>query len=77
MPAAAPAPIAPVLGSAGLTGPAEVTPAPVSAPALPPAAAAPAGNLPPELALFAEPGKAIRRIVIFYRDGTFADYQPE
>ena len=31
----------------------------------------------PELALFAEPGKAIRRIVIFYRDGTFADYQPE
>ncbi len=34
-------------------------------------------GLPPELALFAEPGKAIRRIVIFYRDGTFADYQPE
>jgi hypothetical protein len=26
---------------------------------------------------FAEPGKAIRRIVIFYRDGSFADYQPE
>jgi DNA-binding XRE family transcriptional regulator len=25
----------------------------------------------------AEPGKAIRRIVIFYRDGSFADYQPE
>jgi hypothetical protein len=22
-------------------------------------------------------GKAIRRIVIFYRDGSFADYQPE
>ncbi len=34
-------------------------------------------GIPPELALFAEPGKAIRRIVIFYRDGTFADYQPE
>lgn len=29
------------------------------------------------LAGFAEPGKAIRRIVIFYRDGSFADYQPE
>ncbi|MGI4832503.1 MAG: helix-turn-helix domain-containing protein [Janthinobacterium lividum] len=24
-----------------------------------------------------EPGKAIRRIVVFYRDGSFADYQPE
>ena len=34
----------------------------------------------PEAALLpfmAEPGKAIRRIVIFYRDGSFADYQPE
>lgn len=29
------------------------------------------------LAPLAEPGKAIRRIVIFYRDGSFADYQPE
>ncbi|MET4106136.1 helix-turn-helix domain-containing protein [Hymenobacter sp. UYP22] len=25
----------------------------------------------------AEPGKRIRRIVIFYQDGTFSDYQPE
>ena len=25
----------------------------------------------------AEPNKAIRRIVIFYQDGTFSDYQPE
>jgi transcriptional regulator with XRE-family HTH domain len=25
----------------------------------------------------AEPGKRIRRIVIFYQDGTFADYQPD
>lgn len=40
-------------------------------------AAVPAVGAPPELALFAEPGKAIRRIVIFYRDGTFSDYQPE
>ena len=28
-------------------------------------------------ALFAGAGKPIRRIVIFYRDGSFADYQPE
>ena len=28
-------------------------------------------------ALFAGVGKPIRRIVIFYRDGSFADYQPE
>lgn len=27
--------------------------------------------------LVAEPNKAIRRIVIFYQDGTFSDYQPE
>lgn len=26
---------------------------------------------------FAEPGKTIRRIVIFYHDGTFSDFQPE
>ncbi|HEX8349404.1 MAG TPA: helix-turn-helix domain-containing protein [Hymenobacter sp.] len=26
---------------------------------------------------FAEPDKAIRRIVIFYQDGTFTDYRPE
>ncbi|OUJ71789.1 helix-turn-helix domain-containing protein [Hymenobacter crusticola] len=26
---------------------------------------------------FAEPNKAIRRIVIFYQDGTFTDYRPE
>jgi len=52
-------------------------------------AAAPAANyqsvmqkaaapLPPPAALaFAEPDKAIRRIVIFYQDGTFTDYRPE
>ena len=28
-------------------------------------------------ALFADPEKPIRRIVIFYRDGSFADYRPE
>lgn len=37
--------------------------------------ASPAGS---ELARsLATPGKGIRRIVIFYQDGTFADYQPE
>ncbi|MGI4872973.1 MAG: helix-turn-helix domain-containing protein [Janthinobacterium lividum] len=40
----------------------------------------PASGMPPvaaAAAMFGEPGKAIRRIVIFYRDGSFADYQPE
>ncbi|MBG8553944.1 helix-turn-helix domain-containing protein [Hymenobacter guriensis] len=32
-------------------------------------------NMP--LAALAEPDKAIRRIVIFYQDGTFSAYQPE
>ncbi|WP_245328193.1 hypothetical protein [Hymenobacter aquaticus] len=39
-------------------------------------AQAPAG-LDTSVLAFAEPGKKIRRIVIFYQDGTFADYQPE
>jgi transcriptional regulator with XRE-family HTH domain len=34
--------------------------------------------MPPTAAMaFAEPDKAIRRIVIFYQDGTFTDYRPE
>ena len=32
---------------------------------------------PPPVPAFAEPGKSIRRIVIFYQDGTFTDYRPE
>ncbi|WP_151088728.1 helix-turn-helix domain-containing protein [Hymenobacter baengnokdamensis] len=48
--------------------PAERSPSPV--PVSAPAAAAPLPSL-------TEPGKAIRRIVIFYRDGSFADYCPE
>ena len=61
---------------------AAVEPAPLpSAPTEHPVAAPPvtpstAPSLDAALA-FAEPGKAIRRIVIFYRDGSFADYQPE
>jgi transcriptional regulator with XRE-family HTH domain len=69
------------------------TPAPVAAPVaeqevvlptqveLPeqavPTAPVPASPVDPAAALFAMPGKAIRRIVIFYQDGSFADYQPE
>jgi hypothetical protein len=32
---------------------------------------------PAALSFLGEPGKAIRRIVIFYRDGSFSDYVPE
>lgn len=38
---------------------------------------APAAASPTAAALFAGAEKPIRRIVIFYRDGSFADYQPE
>ena len=58
-----------------LPGPAAMASVTTTAPT--PAGVSTATGIPPELALFAEPGKAIRRIVIFYRDGTFADYQPE
>lgn len=66
--------------------------APVAAPAAPPATEAPPATAPIQMPVLpspaatdaampaqslAEPGKAIRRIVIFYRDGSFADYQPE
>jgi transcriptional regulator with XRE-family HTH domain len=62
--------------------PAAVVPAPAPAAAQPPAAATPAPPAvpPADVALasaFVEPGKIIRRIVIFYQDGTFTDYQPE
>jgi hypothetical protein len=60
---------------------ASVPPAP--APLLPAAAevAAPEVAAVPNpaaaLSFLGEPGKAIRRIVIFYRDGSFSDYVPE
>ncbi|MFD1468688.1 helix-turn-helix domain-containing protein [Hymenobacter caeli] len=79
----APGPVAEATASLAPAQPALENPLPplppAPAPVLPPAAAAAplVASVPPELALFAEPGKAIRRIVIFYRDGTFADYQPE
>ena len=52
--------------------PAEASPASPSSPTSP--TASPEAAILPFLG---EPGKAIRRIVIFYRDGSFADYQPE
>jgi hypothetical protein len=51
-----------------------------AAPAVPDSQALLAPNSPADISLasaFAEPGKVIRRIVIFYQDGTFTDYQPE
>jgi transcriptional regulator with XRE-family HTH domain len=38
---------------------------------------APAATSDAAAAFLLQPGKAIRRIVIFYQDGSFADYQPE
>lgn len=69
--------------------PAESMPAEITAAAAP-LAAYPAPTTPPAplpaplptssaaaLSFLGEPGKAIRRIVIFYHDGSFSDYQPE
>lgn len=87
--AAAPAPVAPVL-ALPLAAPA-ITPAPTAtdnpgsvtlptaeAPAPLASSDAPVTPHPAAaLSFLGEPGKAIRRIVIFYRDGSFSDYQPE
>ena len=58
-----------------------VAPSPVSAPtpALAAQSSAPAPTVANDAAaaFLLQPGKAIRRIVIFYQDGSFADYQPE
>jgi DNA-binding XRE family transcriptional regulator len=50
--------------------------APIST-AMTEAATATATNQAAALSFLGEPGKAIRRIVIFYRDGSFSDYVPE
>ncbi|WP_242510005.1 hypothetical protein [Hymenobacter persicinus] len=52
-----------------------VAPAPLPAPAVVPSAASAEAQV--LAAGLGEPGKKIRRIVIFYHDGTFTDYQPE
>jgi transcriptional regulator with XRE-family HTH domain len=68
-------PVVPPALAAPMPTPEALSPAaPLHSPVLP--AAAPAA-LPPEVAFLAAPGKTIRRIVIFYNDGSFADYQPE
>lgn len=66
-PATSPAPVAPAVATVPATS---ATPA---ASAVPASASAEAAFLP----FLNDSGKAIRRIVIFYRDGSFADYQPE
>lgn len=84
VPAVAPAP--PLAAAAALaltTAPAAVALPPEPLPVPAQAKAAAADQLPgavPDAAMLpflADSGKAIRRIVIFYRDGSFADYQPE
>ena len=71
------APVAPAPAAGSVPHPAEnsAAAAPSQSAATPPQAAAPDAAV--LAAGLAEPGKAIRRIVIFYRDGSFADYQPE
>lgn len=65
---AAQQPVPPGL-SQGFAAPAVVSTLPVAEPPMPNPAAA--------LSFLGEPGKAIRRIVIFYRDGSFSDFVPE
>ncbi|RSK34477.1 helix-turn-helix domain-containing protein [Hymenobacter metallilatus] len=65
--------VAPAYSPASAMAPLEAAPAITST-----AAASHAeGSQGIPLAALAEPGKRIRRIVIFYQDGTFSDYQPE
>lgn len=75
-------PQAPLYSAAAENPPVE-TNAPTSASyPTPIAPAAPLPALPSNspaaaLSFLGEPGRAIRRIVIFYHDGSFSDYQPE
>jgi transcriptional regulator with XRE-family HTH domain len=50
---------------------------PQASAAIPEPAAVTTTNQAAALSFLGEPGKAIRRIVIFYRDGSFSDYVPE
>ena len=84
VPNAAPAAVvAPPIAPAPVAAPVPFVPAPLPE-ASPAAITSPVPAVPattsPEAALLpflGESGKSIRRIVIFYRDGSFADYQPE
>lgn len=69
-------PAAPVASPQPVAAPPAALPAPVLPP-VPATAAAVASSEATMLPFLTESGKAIRRIVIFYRDGSFADYQPE
>lgn len=57
----------------------QATPAPIAPATVPTEVAEPtlAAGMGAAATLFAGSEKPIRRIVIFYRDGSFADYQPE
>lgn len=66
-------PVTPVPAAA----PAPLPAVPFPDPSLAPASVRPASSDLTAAALFAGAEKPIRRIVIFYRDGSFADYQPE
>ena len=68
---AAPAPHPRV--EARVSAPVAPPPGPATAATTPAAPGSAAAMAPP----FAVPGKTIRRIVIFYHDGSFADFQPE
>ena len=70
-PAPIPAPVEPTNDTA------EAIAIPVAPPAALPQTNTPPGPNATAAALFAGAEKPIRRIVIFYRDGSFADYQPE
>jgi transcriptional regulator with XRE-family HTH domain len=77
-PAAPAAPIGPLATPPAAPAPFVAAAAPVVA-SQSPTQSAPASTSPEAamLPFLADSGKAIRRIVIFYRDGSFADYQPE
>ncbi|QNP51399.1 helix-turn-helix domain-containing protein [Hymenobacter qilianensis] len=70
----APRPASPEVATQPALAPSAAVAAPQNAPQAP---ATPAPASPDLLSAFAEPGKTIRRIVIFYHDGTFSAYQPE
>lgn len=75
---AAVAPLAPVAEQTTILSQAPATPAPRPSSAT--VESAPSGRSKETEAVlqaFAEPNKTIRRIVIFYHDGTFSDYRPE
>lgn len=69
-----PLPSPPVMATQPTLAPSAAVAASQNAPQAP---TAPAPASPDLLSAFAEPGKTIRRIVIFYHDGTFSAYQPE